>query len=115
MIPLQVKFTEGIRHTQYGDESELPKIEKAEHIFESRLNESSLAVFKVTLPDLPDIENFTRFYSMELEYEDEKRELYTTYPYREPKKIDTPEEEKEKEWFKVTIERPKDKWRFVLA
>lgn len=52
---------------------------------------------------------------MELEFEDEKRELYTTYPYREPKKIDTPEEEKEKEWFKVNIERPKDKWRFVLA
>lgn len=109
----QVKFTEGIRHAHYGDESELPKIENKELTFESRLNESSLAVFKVNLPDLPEIENFTRYYSIELEYEDEKRELYTTYPYREPKKIDTPEEEKEKEWFKLEVQRPKDKWRFV--
>jgi len=81
-------------------------------VFESHLNESSVAVFKVTLPDLPDIANFTRYYSIELEFVDEKRELYTTYPYREPKKIENPStDEEEKEWFKAEVQRPKDTWR----
>lgn len=60
------------------------------------------------------MENLTRYYSIELQFDGEERELYTTYPYREPKKIDPPtEEEKEKEWFKAEVQRPKDKWRFV--
>ncbi|XP_002057612.2 CD109 antigen [Drosophila virilis] len=114
--PVKAKFTEGIRHTRYGDESELPKIEKKSLEFETRLNESSLAVFKVVLPDLPDMENLTRYYSIELQFDGEERELYTTYPYREPKKIDPPtEEEKEKEWFKAEVQRPKDKWSLKIG
>lgn len=95
------------------NQPKLPEIEKKTLVFESHLNESSLANFKVNLPDLPDMENFTRYYSIELEFVDEKRELYTTYPYREPKKLDKPEdeEEKEKEWFKAQVQRPKDTWR----
>jgi len=89
----------------------LPKIKQEPIVFEGHLNESSLAVFKVVLPDLPDIENITRYYKIEVEYGGEKRDLYTTYPYRELKKIENPEEEeKEKEWFKVDVQRPKDKW-----
>ncbi|XP_064539099.1 thioester-containing protein 1 allele R1 [Drosophila montana] len=114
--PVKAKFTEGIRHTRYGDESELPKIEKKSLEFESHLNESSLAVFKVTLPDLPDMENLTRYYSIELQFDGEERELYTTYPYREPKKIDPPtEDEKEKEWFRAEVQRPKDKWSLKIG
>ncbi|XP_062120813.1 alpha-1-inhibitor 3 isoform X3 [Drosophila sulfurigaster albostrigata] len=112
---VKVKFTEGIRHRIYGDESELPKIEKEPLFFETHLNESSLAVFKVVLPDLPDMENFTRYYKIELNYGGEDRELYTTYPYREPKKIENPEEEKEKEWFKVDVQRPKDTWSLKIG
>ncbi|EDW77751.1 Thioester-containing protein 4 [Drosophila willistoni] len=116
---VKATFTEGIRHTYgfygYGNEEkkpDLPEIEKKTFTFETHLNESSFAVFKVTLPDLPDIENFTRYYNIELEFDGEQRELYTTYPYREPKKIENPEneDEKEKEWFKVDVERPKDVW-----
>ncbi|XP_030377047.1 CD109 antigen-like isoform X2 [Scaptodrosophila lebanonensis] len=123
---VKAKFTEGIRHTYsfgyYGQKEnkpELPEIEKKTLTFESHLNDSSIAAFKIKLPDLPDIENFTRYYSIELEYRDEQRELYTTYPYREPKKIDPPvepkEEEKEKEWFKANVQRPKDKWSLQLG
>ncbi|XP_026843715.1 alpha-2-macroglobulin-P isoform X1 [Drosophila persimilis] len=122
---VKAKFTEGIRHTygfyHYGSEEkqpELPEIEKKTFEFESHLNESSLVPFKVTLPDLPDMENYTRYYSIELEYADEKRELYTTYPYREPKKIDTTdpsEEEKEKEWFRAEVNRPKDTWNLKIG
>ncbi|XP_034668405.1 pregnancy zone protein isoform X2 [Drosophila subobscura] len=123
--PVKAKFTEGIRRTygfyHYGSEEkqpELPEIEKKTFEFESHLNESSLVPFKVTLPDLPDMENYTRYYSIELEFADEKRELYTTYPYREPKKIDPTdpsEEEKEKEWFKAEVKRPKDTWNLKIG
>ncbi|EDW11959.1 Thioester-containing protein 5, isoform A [Drosophila mojavensis] len=115
--PVKAKFTEGIRHSRYGDESKLPSIENKTLEFESHLNESSLAVFKVTLPDLPDMENYTRYYSIELQFDGEERDLYTTYPYREPKKIEPlpHEEEKEKEWFKVDVQRPKDKWSLKIG
>ncbi|XP_017069812.2 LOW QUALITY PROTEIN: alpha-2-macroglobulin-P [Drosophila eugracilis] len=120
---VKAKFTEGIRRNYgfygYGNEPphlELPKIENKTFVFESHLNESSVAPFKVTLPDLPDIENFTRFYSIELEFVDEKRELYTTYPYREPKKIENPStDEEEKEWFKAEVQRPKDSWNLKIG
>ncbi|KAL7739077.1 hypothetical protein ACLKA6_011410 [Drosophila palustris] len=113
---VKAKFTEAIRHSLYGDESELPKIKQEPLVFESHLNESSFAVFKVVLPDLPDIENVTRYYNIELEYDGEERELFTTYPYREPKKIEkTEEDEKEKEWFKVDVQRPKDKWTLKIG
>ncbi|XP_034474087.1 pregnancy zone protein isoform X2 [Drosophila innubila] len=113
---VKVKFTEGVRHSIYGDESELPKIKQEPLVFEGHLNESSLAVFKVVLPDLPDIENITRYYKIEVEYDGENRDLYTTYPYREPKKIENPEEEeKEKEWFKADVQRPKDKWTLKIG
>ncbi|KAH8412667.1 hypothetical protein KR009_004419 [Drosophila setifemur] len=120
---VKARFTEGIRRTwgvYFGEEEkkqELPEIEKKELVFESHLNESSLANFKVTLPDLPDMENFTRYYKIELEFADERRELYTTYPYREPKKIDTPdsEEEAEKEWFKADVQRPADVWSLKIG
>ncbi|KAH8335883.1 hypothetical protein KR074_001015 [Drosophila pseudoananassae] len=121
---VKAKFTEGIRRN-YGwyhhgveeKEPELPKIEKKTLVFESHLNESSLANFKVNLPDLPDMENYTRYYAIELEFVDEKRELYTTYPYREPKKLDKPddEEEKEKEWFKAKVQKPKDTWNLKIG
>lgn len=89
----------------------MPQIKQTPLVFESHLNESSLAVFKVVLPDLPEMENLTRYYKIELEYDGEQRDLYTTYPYREPKKIENQvEEEKEKEWFKAEVQRPKDKW-----
>ncbi|KAH8281371.1 hypothetical protein KR054_000154, partial [Drosophila jambulina] len=121
--PVKAKFTEGIRRNygfyQYGNDEkqpELPKIEKKTFEFESHLNASSLAVFKVTLPDLPDMENYTRYYSIELEFADEKRELYTTYPYREPKKIENPDpSEEEKEWFKAEVHRPKDTWSLKIG
>ncbi|KAH8405167.1 hypothetical protein KR222_007055, partial [Zaprionus bogoriensis] len=113
--PVKAKFTEGIRHTRYGDESELPKIEKKELVFESHLNDSSIAAFKITLPDLPEIENYTRYFTIELEFDGEKRELFTTYPFREPKKIETPEEEEVKEWFKLDVQRPKDKWSLNIG
>nr|XP_036668628.1 alpha-2-macroglobulin [Drosophila suzukii] len=120
---VKAKFTEGIRRNYgfygFGDEHkepELPKIEMKTFVFESHLNESSVAVFKVTLPDLPDIANFTRYYSIELEFVDEKRELYTTYPYREPKKIENPStDEEEKEWFKAEVQRPKDTWSLKIG
>ncbi|XP_033150802.1 murinoglobulin-1 isoform X2 [Drosophila busckii] len=114
---VKATFTEGIRSNYYHDKQELPKIENKKLTFESHLNESSLAVFKVMLPDLPDMENFTRFYSIELAFADEKRQLYSTYPHREPKKIDEPtvEEEKEKEWFRASVQRPKDKWSLTAG
>jgi len=80
-------------------------------VFESHLNASGVAPFKVVLPDLPDIANFTRYYSIELEFVDEKRDLYTTYPYREPKQIENPSSEEEKEWFRAEVQRPKDVWK----
>ncbi|XP_016984792.2 alpha-2-macroglobulin isoform X2 [Drosophila rhopaloa] len=120
---VKAKFTEGIRRNygfygygQVHEEQPLPKIEKKTIVFESHLNESSVAPFKVTLPDLPDMANFTRFYSIELEFVDEKRELYTTYPYREPKKIENPDpEEEEKEWFRAEVHRPKDTWSLKIG
>ncbi|KAH8266701.1 hypothetical protein KR018_011420 [Drosophila ironensis] len=121
---VKAKFKEGIRRTygwyHYGSEEkqpELPEIKESVHVFETHLNESSLANFKVNLPDLPDMENFTRYYSIELEYADEKRELFTTYPYREPKKLDKneEEEEKEKEWFKAEVQKPKDTWSLKIG
>ncbi|XP_052854360.1 LOW QUALITY PROTEIN: alpha-2-macroglobulin [Drosophila gunungcola] len=119
---VKAKFTEGIRRNYgfygYGNKPEeppLPKIENKTFVFESHLNESSLAPFKVTLPDLPDLANFTRYYQIELEFVDEKRELYTTYPYREPKKIENPEDEEEKEWFKAEVQRPKDTWSLKIG
>ncbi|XP_001992839.2 CD109 antigen isoform X1 [Drosophila grimshawi] len=116
--PVKVKFTEGIRRSHYGDESELPKIENKTLEFESHLNESSLAVFNLVLPDLPDMENYTRYYTIQLEFEDEQRQLYTTYPYREPKKVEkTPDEiEKASEWFNLDVQRPnKDIWGLTIG
>ncbi|XP_033174138.1 pregnancy zone protein [Drosophila mauritiana] len=119
---VKAKFTEGIRRNyafySFGidrQEPELPTIEKKTFVFESHLNASSVAPFKVVLPDLPDIANFTRYYSIELEFVDEKRELYTTYPYREPKKIENPSSEEEKEWFRAQVQRPKDVWNLKIG
>ncbi|XP_043065393.1 alpha-2-macroglobulin [Drosophila ficusphila] len=119
---VKVKFTEGIRHNYgfYGhginlEEPKTPEIENKTFVFESHLNESSIANFKVTLPDLPDIANFSRYYNIELEFLDEKRDLYTTYPYREPKKVENPDTEEEKEWFKADVNRPKDTWNLKIG
>ncbi|XP_037817547.1 murinoglobulin-1 [Lucilia sericata] len=69
--------------------------------FKGHMNETGFASFKVSLPDLPEYEGYSHYYSLELKYLDEQRELYTTYQHREPKKIDTPKEEddKPKEYF----------------
>lgn len=69
--------------------------------FKGHMNETGYVTFKVTLPDLPEYEGYSHYYSMEMKYLDEQREVYTTYQYREPKKIDPPteEEDKPKEYF----------------
>ncbi|XP_065357347.1 thioester-containing protein 1 allele R1 isoform X2 [Calliphora vicina] len=71
--------------------------------FKGHMNETGFASFKVSLPDLPEYEGYSHYYSLELKYLDEQRELYTTYQHREPKKIETPKEEddKPKEYFKL--------------
>ncbi|XP_017126612.1 alpha-2-macroglobulin-like [Drosophila elegans] len=111
---VKVKFTEGIliKFRLYGKQKEIPvpKIENKTFVFESHLNKSSMANFKVTLPDLPDLANFTHFYNIELEFLDEKRELYKIFPYREPKK-----NEELKEWFVAKVQRPKGKWRLKIG
>uniref|UniRef100_A0A1B0G6L1 TEP1-F n=1 Tax=Glossina morsitans morsitans TaxID=37546 RepID=A0A1B0G6L1_GLOMM len=80
--------------------------------FRSHMNESSIAVFKVSLPDLRDYRKHAHFYKMELKYRDEQRELYSTYQYREPKNLDplsAEENDKLKEFFQLEYKRYDDK------
>ncbi|KAI8033415.1 hypothetical protein M5D96_013817 [Drosophila gunungcola] len=110
---VKVKFIEGIlikfRFYDKQNEIPVPKIENKTFVFESHLNESSIATFKVTLPDLPDLAKFNHFYTIELEFLDEKRELYKIFPYRKKNKKEV------KEWFVAKVQRPKGKKRLEIG
>ncbi|XP_016958760.1 alpha-1-macroglobulin-like [Drosophila biarmipes] len=111
---VKATFTEGnyINH-RYGEKHTVPdpsKIEKKTLVFEAHLNESGVATFQVTLPDLPDIFNITRYYSMELQFDDETSELLNIYPCRAKNKnpSEVKEVKEEKEWFRAKVQLPKD-------
>lgn len=90
------------REMEGDDDSEVtttmmpPLSENRTISFKGHMNETGYVSFKVSLPDLPEYEGYSHYYSMEMKYLDEQRELYSTYQHREPKKIDTPKEEDEK-------------------
>ncbi|TDG38728.1 hypothetical protein AWZ03_014850, partial [Drosophila navojoa] len=97
---VEAQFTEVIKHSEYLDIYEVPPTEKKSFEFESHLNESSLAVFKVTLPDLPDMENYSRYYSIELQFKGEETLIPEKYHNR---KLMQPMEPVETEWFYVQM------------
>ncbi|KAM7353961.1 thioester-containing protein 4 isoform 2-T2 [Cochliomyia hominivorax] len=114
--PVELKYKEVLRKNHWWHrERELEEKDDAVEVttmippvsdnhtvcFKGHMNETGFVSFKVSLPDLAEYEGYSHYYSLELKYLDEQRELYTTYQYREPKKIDNPNEEddKPKEYF----------------
>lgn len=86
-------------------------------VFESHLNETSFANFKVKLEDLPEYEGYNHYYQMKAEFIDETHELYSAHQYREPKKLDREPAEPVKlptYWFSANVQRPEKKWSLDL-
>ncbi|XP_016956435.1 alpha-2-macroglobulin [Drosophila biarmipes] len=109
---VKATYTEGIRnkrsHRMRYSESELPKIEGKTLTFESHLNELGVAVFKVTLPSLPDVARFRSYYRMALEFDGETCVLYDTYTPRESQIEPSRSLRREKEWFEAKVQLSKD-------
>ncbi|XP_073823480.1 thioester-containing protein 1 allele R1-like isoform X2 [Musca autumnalis] len=110
--PVELVYTEVLeknswhqpRHME-GEEATttlMPPIsENHTYSFKGFMNETGFVTFKVKLADLKEYEGYSHYYNIEALYRDEKRDVNNAYQYREPKKVDTPEEEKPKDWFKL--------------
>lgn len=117
---VRLTYTEAISETwQRQQKSETDKkpapnpSNESPFVFESHLNATGFAMFKVKLPDLAEIEDFHHYFKAQLEYAEQKDEVNSANPYRPPKKDDSPQPsyEEPKVYFKVEVEREKDKWR----
>ncbi|XP_005191892.1 murinoglobulin-2 isoform X2 [Musca domestica] len=111
--PVELVYTEVLeknswhqpRHMDSGEEvttTLMPPVgENRTFSFKGFMNETGFVTFKVKLSDLKEYEGYSHYYNIEALYRDEKRDVNNAYQYREPKKVDTPEEKLPKDWFKL--------------
>ncbi|CAD6997494.1 alpha-2-macroglobulin [Ceratitis capitata] len=117
--PVKLTFKEKLseRHYWHGSRKNeekattpKPTIEGKIYTFESHLNGTGFAKFAVKLPNLDEIPDYQHYYEVTAEYIDEQRKVSNTYQYREPKNMKPQEETEPKEWFRLAVNYPSNKY-----
>ncbi|XP_073821630.1 LOW QUALITY PROTEIN: thioester-containing protein 1 allele R1-like [Musca autumnalis] len=78
-----------------------PIAKNRSYSFKGFMNETGFVNFKVKLSDLEEYKGYSHHYKIEVFYRDEQRDLGICHQHREPKKVETPVDDKPKQWLKL--------------